>query len=161
MHRIGGLEKQDGTGDVSYDPENHQRMVQRRAQKVANIATEIDLVTVDGPASGELLVLTWGGTYGAARTAVVQAQAEGCSVAHAHLRWLNPFPRNLGEMLGHYRQVLIPELNLGQLKMLIRARYLIDAQGLSKVKGKPFSVQEIRDEIHRLAVGPTQNLQPR
>jgi 2-oxoglutarate ferredoxin oxidoreductase subunit alpha len=151
MHRVGGLEKEDGTGNISYDPDNHQKMVNIRAQKVANAAKLLPKQEVFGPQSGDLLVLSWGGTYGTCLTAVQQAREEGCSVAHAHLRYLNPFPSNLGEILSRYQRVLIPELNLGQLRMLIRSRYLIDAIGLNKVKGKPFMVSEIFDKICELA----------
>ncbi|MBA3778731.1 MAG: 2-oxoacid:acceptor oxidoreductase subunit alpha [Chloroflexi bacterium] len=144
-HRIGGLEKQDITGNVSYDPDNHHRMQALRAQKVAGIANDIPPLQALGPERGDLLVLGWGSTYGAIRSAVERLQAEGWSVAHAHLRHLNPFPLNTGEILARYRQVLIPEVNLGQLLMLIRARYLIDAKGLNRVRGKPFRISEIHE----------------
>ncbi len=147
MHRVGGIEKEDGTGNISYDPENHQRMVNIRAQKVANAAKLLAPQQVVGPQSGELLVLSWGGTYGACLTAVQNAQAEGCSVALAHIRYLNPFPSNLGEIISRYKQVLIPELNMGQLRILIRSRYLVDAIGFNKVKGKPFTVSELHEKI--------------
>ena len=150
MHRVGGLEKQDGTGNVSYDPANHQHMVNLRQQKVENIAEDIPLQEVSGPEKGKVLVLSWGGTYGACTTAVTAVVAEGGSVAHAHLRYLNPFPRNLGELLGRYEKVLIPELNMGQLNLLIRARFLLDTVAYNKVQGKPFSVQELTEEIKRL-----------
>ncbi len=150
MHRIGGLEKQDITGDVCYDPDNHQHMTDLRAKKVANIANDIPLQDVNGPEKGDLLVLGWGGTFGACTTAVERCRAEGLSVAHAHLRYLNPFPANLAELMGRYNKVLIPELNMGQLRFLIRATFLVDAAGLNKVKGKPFAVSEIADEIKRL-----------
>ena len=149
MHRIGGLEKEDGTGNVSYDPQNHELMVRTRAQKVQNVADVIGDLPVFGPDHG-LLVLSWGGTFGACRTAVQQCQAEGVAVAHAHLRWINPFPHNLAELLSRYDQVLIPELNTGQLKMLIRSEYLIDAIGLSKIQGKPFAAGEIVEKIQML-----------
>jgi len=150
MHRIGGLEKQDGTGNVSYDPLNHQHMIDLRARKIANIAHDVPPQAISGPASGKLLVLSWGGTYGACETAVRRVQTEGGSVSHAHLRYLNPFPANLGELLGGFQQVLIPELNLGQLRLLIRAEYLIDAVGLNKVQGKPFAVSEVAEKIREL-----------
>ena len=142
-HRIGGLEKQHITGGVSYDPDNHEFMVRLRAQKVENIALDIPLQEVVGPAGGDLLVLSWGGTYGACLTAVQQCQDAGLSVAHAHLRYMNPFPANLGEVLGSYDRILIPEWNMGQLKLMIRDKYLVDARGLNKIKGKPFTVQEV------------------
>ena len=147
MHRIGGLEKQDITGNVSYDPKNHEHMVKTRAQKVLNVANDVPPQDVLGPSSGELLVLSWGGTYGACLTAVQKAQAEGLSVAHAHLRYLNPFPRNLGEILNRYKKILVPEWNLGQLLMLIRAKYLKDAIGYNKVQGRPFAVAEVLQKI--------------
>jgi 2-oxoglutarate ferredoxin oxidoreductase subunit alpha len=149
MHRIGGLEKQDITGNVNYEPENHQHMVNTRARKVENVALEIPLQVIDGPEMGDLLVLSWGGTYGACRTATEACREEGLKVAHCHLRWLNPFPRNLGDILKKYKKVLIPELNMGQLRTLIRARFLIDAQGYNKVQGRPFAVQELINEIRR------------
>jgi 2-oxoglutarate ferredoxin oxidoreductase subunit alpha len=159
MHRIGGLEKQDITGNVNYDPANHQHMINTRAKKVENVATIIPLQEIEGPANGDLLVLSWGGTYGACKTAVETCLNQGLSVAHAHLRWLNPFPRNLEKILRSYKKVLIPELNMGQLRTFIRAKFLIDAQGLNKVKGLPFAVQEVVDEI-RKQLGLSTNGQP-
>jgi 2-oxoglutarate ferredoxin oxidoreductase subunit alpha len=150
MHRIGGLEKQDITGNVSYDPENHQHMVNVRAQKVANVARDIPPQQVVGPQTGDLLVLSWGGTYGACLTAVRRVQAAGGRVAHAHLRYLNPLPSDLGTILGRFKQVLIPELNSGQLRLVIRANYLREAVGLNKVQGRPFSVGEVVAKIQEL-----------
>jgi 2-oxoglutarate ferredoxin oxidoreductase subunit alpha len=148
MHRIGGLEKQDVTGNVNYEPANHEHMVHQRAKKIAGIADDIPPQTVDGPDAGDLLVLSWGGTYGACATAVHQVQQAGtANVAHAHLRYLNPLPANLGEILARYKRVLIPELNLGQLRLLIRGRYLVDAIGLNKVQGRPFHVAEVVQKI--------------
>ncbi len=155
MHRVGGLEKQDGTGNVSYDAENHQRMMHIRAQKVANVASILPPQPVIGPQQGELLVLSWGGTYGACHTAVQQAIEAGVSVAHCHLRHLNPFPSDLGDILSRYRTVLIPELNLGQLRTLIRAKYLVDAIGFNKVMGKPFGVGELLEKIQELTACKT------
>jgi 2-oxoglutarate/2-oxoacid ferredoxin oxidoreductase subunit alpha len=143
-HRIGGLEKADITGNVSYDPDNHHRMQSLRAEKVARIADDIPELAVYGPPEGELLVLGWGSTYGAIRSAVERLQAEGRSVAHAHLRHLNPFPRNTETVLRSYRRVLVPEINLGQLSMLLRARYLVDVAGFNRVRGKPFRISEIQ-----------------
>jgi 2-oxoglutarate ferredoxin oxidoreductase subunit alpha len=155
-HRIGGLEKADITGNVSYDPDNHHRMQLLRAAKVAGIAGDIPRLEVFGPEQGELLILGWGSTYGAIRSAVERLQGDGRSVAHAHLRHLNPFPANTEAVLRNYRRVLIPEVNLGQLLMLIRARYLIDAVGYDKVRGKPFRIAEIVAEAERLlGVGTT------
>jgi 2-oxoglutarate ferredoxin oxidoreductase subunit alpha len=150
MHRIGGLEKQDVTGNVNYDADNHQHMVNQRAKKVSLVADDYPPQKIDGPASGDLLVLSWGGTYGACATAVHKAQSMGQSVAHCHLRYLNPLPKDLGDILKSYKKVLIPELNLGQLRLLIRATYLIDAIGLNKVQGKPFSVAEVVEKIDSL-----------
>jgi 2-oxoglutarate ferredoxin oxidoreductase subunit alpha len=152
-HRIGGLEKADITGNVSYDPENHHRMQTLRAAKVAGIAKDIPPLEVFGPATGDLLILGWGSTYGAIRSAVERLQAEGHSVAHAHLRHLNPFPANTEEVVRSYRKVLIPEVNLGQLLMLIRARFLVDAIGYDRVRGKPFRIVEIVDEAERILKG--------
>jgi 2-oxoglutarate ferredoxin oxidoreductase subunit alpha len=149
-HRIGGLEKADVTGNVSYDPDNHHRMQILRREKVAGIAADIPLLEVFGPETGDLLILGWGSTYGAIRSAVERLQVQGRSVAHAHLRHLNPFPRNLGEVLGNYRRVLIPEVNLGQLSLLVRGRYLIDAVGYNRVRGKPFRISEIETEAERI-----------
>ncbi len=149
MHRIGGLEKQDLTGNVSYDPDNHQKMVKLRQQKVDGIANDIPLQTVHGPESGDLLVLSWGGTYGACVTAVERCQRAGHSVAHAHLRYLNPFPRNLGDLLNSYEKVLIPELNMGQLRTLIQAKYVRPTRGYNKIKGRPFDVAELVDAIEQ------------
>jgi 2-oxoglutarate ferredoxin oxidoreductase subunit alpha len=149
-HRIGGLEKADVTGNVSYDPENHHRMQMLRQAKVAGIARDIAPLDVFGPERGDLLILGWGSTYGAIRSAVERLQADGRSVAHAHLRHLNPFPANTEEILRAYRRVLIPEVNLGQLLLLIRGRYLIDATGYDRVRGKPFRIAEIVTEAERI-----------
>jgi 2-oxoglutarate ferredoxin oxidoreductase subunit alpha len=149
-HRIGGLEKAAETGDVSYDPDNHQAMCELRQEKVDRIADFIPPLEVCGPEKGDLLVLSWGGTYGACRTAVTRAQSAGTSVAHAQLRFLNPFPSNLEEVLNNYDKVLIPELNLGQLKALIQAKYLVECIGLNKVKGRPFAIVEIEQRIAEL-----------
>ncbi len=149
-HRIGGLEKSDVLGNVNYDAENHWRMVQYRAEKIARIAQDIPDVEVLGDREGELLVLGWGSTYGSIITAVQRARTSGLSVSCAHLRYLNPFPENLGDVLSRYHKVLIPELNLGQLCMLIRARYLVDAVGLNRVTGRPFKIAEIETKIREL-----------
>jgi 2-oxoglutarate ferredoxin oxidoreductase subunit alpha len=149
-HRIGGLEKADVTGNVSYDAENHDRMVHFRAEKVERIAHDIPDLKVVGEQEGQLLVLSWGSTYGPALSAVQRAQAKGLSVSAAHLRYLNPFPRNLGDILSRFDRVLIPEMNLGQLQLLIRARFLIDAQGLNQVTGRPFKITQIEEKINEL-----------
>ena len=152
MHRVGGLEKEDITGNVSYDPQNHQHMTNVRAERVARIADDVPLQEVDGPSSGKLLVLSWGGTYGACTTAVRQCQNDGLSVAHAHLRYLNPFPKNLGEILQQYDRVLVPELNMGQLRLLVQARFVREIEPLNKVQGKPFTVSEVVFKIRQLAL---------
>src|SRR5207253_3778761 len=149
-HRIGGLEKEDVTGNVSYDPQNHEHMIKTRAQKIANIANEIPELAVSGPAEGDVLVIGWGGTHGAIETAVQRCQRKGHKVAHAHLRYLNPMPRNTGDVLKRYKKVLVPELNAGQLSLLLRARYLVDAVGLNKIQGRPFLVSEVEEAIERL-----------
>jgi len=148
-HRIGGLEKEDRTGNVSYDPINHDKMVRLRASKVAGIVQDIPDLEVFGKPEGEILVLGWGGTFGAITSAVEKLQAQGLSVSSAHLRYLNPFPKNLGDVLGRFEKVLIPELNLGQLSLLIRAKFLVDAKSFTKVQGKPFGVHEIMDAVRK------------
>jgi 2-oxoglutarate/2-oxoacid ferredoxin oxidoreductase subunit alpha len=150
-HRIGGLEKQDGTGNVSYDPDNHDKMVRLRAQKVAGIAADIPPLHVDDPSGdAELLVLSWGGTFGPVHAGVRRARGAGMSVAHAHLRYLNPFPRNTGDLLGSYSRVLVPEMNLGQLLKLVRAEFLVDAVGYNRVRGLPFRAGEIHEAIEAM-----------
>jgi 2-oxoglutarate ferredoxin oxidoreductase subunit alpha len=146
-HRIGGLEKEDVTGNVSYDPDNHDHMVRLRAQKVAGIARDIPELEVDDPDGASLLVLGWGGTYGSIAAGVRRVRRNGGNVAHAHLRYLNPFPRNLGEVVSRYDRVLVPEMNLGQLLKLVRAEYLVDAVGYNRVRGVPFRASEIADAI--------------
>jgi 2-oxoglutarate ferredoxin oxidoreductase subunit alpha len=142
-HRIGGLEKQDVTGNVSYDPENHEHMVRLRAAKVQRAVELIPELEVRGPESGELLLLGWGGTYGAITTAGDELRKQGHGVSTAHLRYLNPFPKNLGEVLGRFKTIVVPEVNLGQLLTLIRARYLVDAIGINEVRGKMFLVDTL------------------
>ena len=154
-HRIGGLEKDARTGGVSYDPENHQRMTETRAEKVARIADAFPPVEIEGDAEGDVLVVGWGSTYGSIKKAVQGAQARGLRVGHAHLRWLNPLPPGLGDALGRFRHVLVPELNGGQLVHVLRDRFLVDAQGLSKVQGLPFSAREVEASIVELAASPT------
>lgn len=150
MHRIGGLEKQDGTGNVSYDSDNHEHMVRTRAQKVKNISQFVPEQEVDGADQGELLVVSWGGTYGACTTAIRHCRERGLDVSHAHLRWLNPFPRNFEEMLGRYKKVLVAELNSGQLRSVIQSEFALKCEGLNKIKGKPFSESEIVEKIESL-----------
>ncbi|HKI33582.1 MAG TPA: 2-oxoacid:acceptor oxidoreductase subunit alpha [Gemmataceae bacterium] len=149
-HRIGGIEKEDVTGNVNYDPLNHEHMVRTRAKKIANIANEIPLLEVHGPAEGDLLVIGWGGTYGSITTAVERAQRKGYKVAQAHLRYLNPMPKNTAEVLKRYKKILVPELNAGQLCLLLRGLFLAPAESLSKVQGRPFLVSEIEDTIEQM-----------
>ena len=146
-HRIGGLEKDDGSGNVSYDPENHHQMTLNRQEKVDKISDFIPDVEVYGQNSGSLLVLGWGGTFGSIRSAVSQAQDKGLSVSHIHLKYINPFPKNLGDLLVKFDKVLIPELNMGQLLSIIRSKYLVDAKGYNSIKGKPFTSSEILKTI--------------
>jgi len=147
-HRIGGLEKEDITGNVSYDPDNHQHMVHTRQAKVDLIADSIPLQTLDsGPEEGDVLVLGWGSTYGAIKSAVSELQQQGHAVAHAQLRYLRPFPKNLGDMLRRYKHVLIPELNNGQLVKIIRAEFLVNAKAYNKIKGVPITRAEMEQAI--------------
>lgn len=152
-HRIGGLEKSDVTGNVDYSPENHEHMTWTRKKKVDGIANHIPLQDVEGPESGDLLVVSWGGTMGTVRTGVRVAQERGQKVAHCHLRYMNPFPRNLGDILKRYKQVVVAELNTGQLRFILRGTYMVDAHGLNKIAGKPFLVSEIVDKIDALLKG--------
>jgi len=149
-HRIGGLEKLDVLGTISYDPDNHHQMQLLRAEKVARIALDIPPLEVFGPPQGELLILGWGSTYGAIRSAVERLQEQGRKVAHAHLRHLNPFPTNTGDVVRAYNRVLIPELNMGQLRMLIRSTFLVDAEGFNLVRGKPFQISEIQAKAEQV-----------
>src|SRR3989449_505261 len=149
-HRIGGIEKQDVTGNISYDPENHDHMVKTRAEKVRRVAQEIPPTTINGEATGDLLVVGWGGTYGAITAAVERAQTEGRSVASVHLRHLNPLPPDLGHILREYRKVLVPEINSGQLVRVLRAEYLVDAVGFNRVRGLPLASEEIYEAIVQL-----------
>jgi 2-oxoglutarate/2-oxoacid ferredoxin oxidoreductase subunit alpha len=149
-HRIGGLEKENITGNISYDPENHQLMVRIRQEKVDKIANSIPEQEIDnGPEKGKVLVLGWGSTYGVIKTAVSQLLAEGHEVAHAHLRYLRPFPKNLGEVLRNYDTVLIPEINNGQLVKIIRDQFLVDAKAYNKIMGVPITKAELLEEIKK------------
>jgi 2-oxoglutarate/2-oxoacid ferredoxin oxidoreductase subunit alpha len=161
-HRIGALEKADGSGDVSYDPQNHERMVHLRAEKVARIANDIPLVEVDDPegvGGAEVLILGWGSTFGAIGAGVRRIRARELKVAHVHLVHLNPFPLNLGEVLRSYSKILVPEANLGQLSKLVRAEFLVDAVSLTKVQGVPFLAAEIEDAVLEL-LGTKSRSQP-
>ena len=152
-HRIGGLEKQDKPGNVNYEPENHDKMVHLRAEKVERIANDIPLASVDGDEKGDLLVVGWGGTYGAIRSAVEAKRAQRKSVSHLHLKYINPLQKNLGEILYNFKHVLVPEINLGQLIKVLRAKYLVPAVGLNKVQGLPFKSSEIEEKIDEILEG--------
>ena len=149
-HRIGGIEKEDVTGNVNYDPDNHHHMVKTRAQKVENIANEFGPTEIFGKNSGDLLILSWGGTMGACRSAAEALQGEKLKVSHLNLRWINPFPNDLGEILIKFKNVLIPEINNGQLIKMIRAEYLVDAKGLNLVRGKPISSEDIQYTVKEM-----------
>ncbi len=149
-HRIGGIEKQERTGNVNYEPANHERMVKTRAEKVARIADEIPDVVPAGDPDGDVLLVGWGSTYGSITAALRALRARGRRVGHVHLRHLNPLPKNLGEVLRRYRRVVVPEMNLGQLLMVLRAKYLVDAIGLNKVQGKPFRQDEIEQKVEEV-----------
>jgi 2-oxoglutarate ferredoxin oxidoreductase subunit alpha len=146
-HRIGGLEKQENTGNVNYEPVNHERMVKLRAAKVEAIAQDVPDAVPAGDPEGDLLLVGWGSTYGSITAAVRAQRAKGRRIGHVHLRHLNPLPRNLGEVLKRYRKVVVPEMNLGQLLFVLRGKYLVPAEGLNKVQGKPFKQSEIEAKI--------------
>jgi 2-oxoglutarate ferredoxin oxidoreductase subunit alpha len=149
-HRVGGLEKQDVTGNINYEPLNHEKMVRLRAAKVEAVVQDVPDAVPTGDPDGDLLIVAWGSTYGAITAAVNTARAKGRRVGHVHLRHLNPLPRNLGEVLGRYRTVLVPEMNMGQLVMVLRAKYLVDAQSYNKIQGRPFKQAEIEAKIEEL-----------
>jgi 2-oxoglutarate ferredoxin oxidoreductase subunit alpha len=149
-HRVGGLEKEENTGAVSYDAQNHQRMVRQRAAKVERVAKDLPPAKPVGPSSGDLIVVSWGSTFGPCSSAVEELQADGLSVAHLHLRYLNPLPKNLRFLLRQYRNVLVPENNEGHLRLLLRNACLVDAQGLNKVEGRPFLIREVKTAIRNL-----------
>jgi 2-oxoglutarate ferredoxin oxidoreductase subunit alpha len=150
-HRIGGLEKANGSGNISYDPANHQLMCELRAAKVAGIADDIPELEVDDPdGDADVLVIGWGSTWGSIRAAIRQLRADGHKIAHAHLMYLNPFPRNTGDVVRRYPKVLVPEMNLGQLVKVLRAEFLVDAHGLNKIQGKPFTVHEIAAKLEEM-----------
>jgi len=149
-HRVGGIEKQDVTGNINYDPLNHERMVRLRAAKVEAVADDILDAVPAGDQSGDLLIVAWGSTHGPITAALKTARAKGYSVGHVHLRHLNPLPKNLGDVLKRYKHVLVPEMNMGQLLMVLRAKYLVDAQGFNKIQGKPFKQSEIEQKIDEI-----------
>jgi len=149
-HRVGGLEKQDVTGNINYEPLNHENMVRIRAAKVAGVAQDIPDVVPTGDPQGDLLIVAWGSTHGAITAAVKAQRAEGRKIGHVHLRHLNPLPSNLGDVIKRYKQVLVPELNMGQLLWILRAKYLVDAIGLNKIQGRPFKQAELEQKIEEL-----------
>ena len=152
-HRIGGLEKQNITGNVNYEPENHEFMVKLRAEKVERIANDIPLAKVEGDPKGEMLLVGWGGTYGAIKTAAINLRARGVNVSHLHLRHLNPMAKNVGEILYNFKQILVPELNMGQLVKVLRSKYLVPAIGLNKIQGQPFKSTEIEKKVEEMLKG--------
>jgi 2-oxoglutarate ferredoxin oxidoreductase subunit alpha len=149
-HRVGGLEKQDVSGNVNYEPLNHEHMVRTRAEKVAGIVQEVPDVVPEGDPSGELLIVAWGSTQGPITAALRTQREKGHRIGHVHLRYLNPLPKNLGDVLKRYDKVLVPEMNMGQLIMLLRAKYLVDAQGYNKIQGKPFKQSELERKIEEI-----------
>jgi 2-oxoglutarate/2-oxoacid ferredoxin oxidoreductase subunit alpha len=152
-HRVGGLEKQDQTGNISYDAENHQKMVNYRTEKIERIADDIPDAVINGDSEGDLLIVGWGSTHGAITSAVERARKKGISVSHIHLRYINPFPKNLGEILYNFKKILVPELNKGQLSAILRSKYLIPAIGFNKVQGLPFKAAELEIKIDEILRG--------
>ncbi len=149
-HRVGGIEKQDVTGNINYEPLNHEHMVRTRAEKVEGIAQDIPEIIPDGDPSGDLLIVAWGSTAGPITAAMKPMRAKGHRIGHVHLRYLNPLPRNLGDILKRYKKVLVPEMNMGQLVMILRAKFLVDAESYGKIQGKPFKQSEIEAKIEEL-----------
>jgi 2-oxoglutarate/2-oxoacid ferredoxin oxidoreductase subunit alpha len=149
-HRIGGIEKQDVTGNINYEPLNHEHMVRLRAAKVESVANDIPLAVPEGDQSGDLLIIAWGSTHGPITAALNAQREKGRSIGHVHLRHLNPLPRNLGEVIKRFKKVLVPEMNMGQLLMILRAKFLVDAQGYNKIQGKPFKTSEIENKIEQM-----------
>jgi 2-oxoglutarate ferredoxin oxidoreductase subunit alpha len=150
-HRIGGIEKDFNSGHISYNPDNHEKMTKTRAAKIAGIANDVPEQTIEvGNDSGKLLVLGWGSTYGSIREAVQRCRERGLDVSHAHLRYLNPFPKNLGELLARFERVLVPELNNGQLVKMVRSQYLVPAESLPKIQGQPFKIAELEEKIRQV-----------
>ena len=156
-HRIGGLEKQDLTGNVSYDPQNHERMIHLRAAKVAGIKPAGPGYIWTGPEKGDVLLIGWGGTFGAIKAATLELRRQGVQVSACHIRYLNPLPADLGAVMKQFSRIIVPELNLGQLLMILRAKYLVDARGLSKVRGQPFTVGELVRGVRSIMEGGSVN----
>ena len=155
-HRIGGIEKDALTGNISYAPENHEKQTYVRAEKIKRIAQDVGELDLSGPESGEVLVIGWGGTYGALRQAQQQLAAQGKAVSHAHLRWLSPLEPGLEKIIRNFKHVLVAELNMGQLRQVLRAEFLIDAVGLNKIQGLPFKVREVTEAVEKLLAGTAQ-----
>ena len=155
-HRIGGLEHTDGAGNVSYDPQNHEKMTRLRAEKIARIALDIPPAKPFGDDAGDLLLVGWGGTYGSLHSATLAARNKGLKVSHLHLRHINPFPSNLGKVLRRFQHVLVAELNMGQLDLLLRGRFLVDTIKLNKVQGQPFTVGEVIEAVENALKEKTQ-----
>jgi 2-oxoglutarate ferredoxin oxidoreductase subunit alpha len=149
-HRLGGIEKEENTGHVNYDPDNHHRMTEIRQEKVNRVRESIGNTDLYGESSGDLLILAWGGTYGACRSATESLNDKGFKVSHAHLRWVNPFPKDLGEIIIQFKKVLIPEINMGQLIKLVRSEFLVDAQGLNLVRGRPIGASVIIEKAKEI-----------
>jgi 2-oxoglutarate ferredoxin oxidoreductase subunit alpha len=156
-HRIGGLEKKDVFGNISYEPENHQIMVNKRKEKIDNVQKDVPDLVVEGDQDGELLVLGWGSTYGAIKEAIRHVKAQGYTASQAHIRYIHPFPKNVGEVLGHFKKVLIPELNMGQMAAVIRSTFLRDVIQFNKVQGQQFKVAEIESKIIEVLGGQNGN----
>ena len=148
-HRVGGIETAENTGHVSYDPENHHNMCVARQEKVNRVQEDILETEVFGESSGDLLILSWGGTYGACRSAAETLQENGKKVSHVHVRWISPLPKDLGEILIQFKNILVPEINLGQLLRLIRSEYLVDAKGLNLVRGRPIGAATIVETVNK------------
>jgi len=146
-HRLGGLEKQETTGNVNYEPMNHEKMVRLRAAKVEAIVQDVPDVVPAGDPDGDLLIVAWGSTYGSVTAALKTQREQGRRIGHVHLRYLNPLPKNLGEVMKRYRKVLVPEMNMGQLVWMLRAKYLVDAESYSKIQGQPFKQAELEAKI--------------
>ena len=149
-HRVGGLEKAENTGHVSYDPDNHHRMVELRQEKINRIQNDIAQTEVYGDEKGDVLILSWGGTFGSCRSAVESLRDQGKSVSHVHLRWISPLPKDLGEIIIKFKNVLVPEINMGQLIKIIRSEYLVDAKGLNQVTGRPISASKIAEKVNEM-----------
>jgi 2-oxoglutarate ferredoxin oxidoreductase subunit alpha len=153
MHRVGGLEKEDGTGNVSYDPENHDTMTRIRAEKIARIANDVDAPFFDDEDGAEILVVSWGGTWGASTAAVRRVRNRGHKISHVHLRHMNPFPAELGNIMKRFPKIFVPEINLGQLSKLLRAEYLVDARSYGKLFGVPFQAADLEQQILNMIEG--------